>query len=220
LQASDAAANDTFGTRISISHDGDTIAVGSYHARDATRATVGKAYVFVRSNGVWTEQAKLLASDAATADYFGSSVSLSADGCALAVGAYATDNAGLVEAGRAYLYTRDGDTWTERSRIQASDPAERDYFGQTVSLSGDATTLAVGAYGKNNSGGIDAGNVYVFSLAPDPKIGGTGNLTLTAPRFCRYGPATMRRLSAWAHGGVRALPRPRAASSSAPADRQ
>jgi hypothetical protein len=169
LQASDAAANDTFGTRISISHDGDTIAVGSYHARDATGATVGKAYVFVRSNGVWTEQAKLLASDVATGDYFGSSVSLSADGCALAVGAYATDNAGLVDAGRAYLYACDGDTWTERSRIQASDPAERDYFGQTVSLSGDATTLAVGAYGKNNSGGIDAGNVYVFSLAPDPK---------------------------------------------------
>jgi len=159
LQASDAAAGDAFGTRVALSADGNTLGTGAYHARNSA----GNAYVFVRSGKMWTEQARLQASDGVQGDSFGTSPSLSADGNTFAVGTQLKDVAGFVDAGSAYVFVRTGGVWKEQIRLQASDPGAYDYFGLRVDISGDANTLAVSAFGDNNSGGIDAGSVYIFT---------------------------------------------------------
>jgi hypothetical protein len=82
LLASDAQAGDEFGCAVAI--DGDAIVVGA-RTEDAGGADAGAAYVYTRAAGVWTEQQKLLASDAQAGDRFGCSVGI--DGDTIVVGA-------------------------------------------------------------------------------------------------------------------------------------
>ncbi|HEV2668857.1 MAG TPA: FG-GAP repeat protein, partial [Blastocatellia bacterium] len=77
LEASDAAAGDFFGFSVAIS--GETVVVGAPFHDDAAGADQGAAYVFVRSGGVWSQQQKLLASDAGAVDVFGASVAISGE---------------------------------------------------------------------------------------------------------------------------------------------
>ena len=77
LTAGAAAAGDNFGRSVSIS--GDTVVIGA--SGDGSNS----AYVYLSSNGVWSEQAKLTAIDSAAGDRFGWSVSI--DGDTVAIGA-------------------------------------------------------------------------------------------------------------------------------------
>jgi predicted amidohydrolase len=156
LIASDAAASDYFGVSVSIF--GDTAAIGAF-GDDLTGGTnAGSAYVFTRSGGAWTQQAKLTASDAAAFDSFGASVSVFGD--TVIVGAYEDDHAGGTNAGSAYVFVRSGGTWTQQTKLTASDAAASDVFGRSVSISGDKAV--VGAYGDDQGSGAYAGSAYLF----------------------------------------------------------
>ena len=128
LLASDGAASDYFGYSVSL--DGDTALIGAYDDDDNGDDS-GSAYVFTRTGTTWTQQAKLLASDGAAGDHFGSSVSLSGD--TALIGAIGDDDNG-VDSGSAYVFTRTGTTWTQQAKLLASDGAAEDYFGCSVSL--------------------------------------------------------------------------------------
>ena len=158
LTAGDAAALDQFGESVSIS--GDTAVVGAFGDDDAG-VNSGSAYVFVRSGTTWTQQAKLTASDAAAGDQFGRSVSISGD--TALVGAVGDDDAGS-DSGSAYVFVRSGTTWTQQSKLTAGDAAAFDFFGFSVSISGD--TVLVGAQGDDDAG-TASGSAYIFELAVD-----------------------------------------------------
>ena len=153
LTASDGAASDRFGKYLSLS--GDYALIGAFYDDDGGSES-GSAYVFVRSGTTWTQQQKLTAADAAENDYFGVGVSLSAD-YAL-IGAYGDDDGGS-ESGSAYVFVRSGTTWTQQQKLTASDAAAGDYFGLSVSLSGD--NALIGAYGDDDGGSL-SGSAYVF----------------------------------------------------------
>ena len=106
LTASDAAGGELFGSSVAL--DGDTAVVGANFDSDAGFAS-GSAYVFVRSSGAWSQQAKLTASAAAMGDQFGKSVSISGD--TVVVGANGDDTAAGADAGSAYVFDllADGD---------------------------------------------------------------------------------------------------------------
>lgn len=154
LTAADAAASDEFGHSVAIS--GDTAVVGAYLDDDAG-ASSGSAYVFVRVGGVWSQQAKLTATDAALGDQFGYSVAISND--TVIIGANRDDDGGS-SAGSAYVFTRIGATWTQQAKLTASDPGASDQFGYSVNLSGD--TAAVGSWGDDDLAG-NSGALYVFT---------------------------------------------------------
>jgi predicted amidohydrolase len=157
LTASDAAGGDAFGCSVSISDD--TAVIGARWASHAGGWHAGSAYVFVRSGGVWMQQAKLTASDAADFDEFGRSVSIS--GNTAVIGAAYDNHAGGADAGSAYVFVRSGEVWTQQAKLTASDATAEDYFGISVSISGD--TAVIGAYGDAHAGGYyDAGSAYVF----------------------------------------------------------
>jgi len=160
LQASDSEANDNFGFSVSISDDGSTALVGAIN-EDTTGSNAGSAYIFTRSGTTWSQEAKIQASNAGSSDQFGYSVSLSNDGDTAIIGAYSEDTGGT-DAGSAYIFTRSGTTWSQEAQIQASDAQANDYFGWSVSISGDGDTAIVGAY-KEASGGTDAGSAYIFT---------------------------------------------------------
>ncbi len=92
----------------------------------------------------------------ADADLFGYSVSI--DGDYAIVGANENDDAGT-GSGSAYIFVRSGTNWTEQAKLTASDAAEGDHFGTSVSISGDYAI--VGAH-ANDDGGSYSGSAYIF----------------------------------------------------------
>jgi len=114
----------------------------------------------VHSGSTWTEQQKLMASDAAPLDGFGSSVSLSGDVAVIGAPGDDDDTSSGQNAGSAYVFVRSGTTWTEQQKLLASDAAPGDEFGSSVSLSGDIAVI--GAPLDDTASGQEAGAAYVF----------------------------------------------------------
>jgi predicted outer membrane repeat protein len=158
LLASDGASNDNFGVRVSLSGDGTSAIVGA-NGDDDNGSYSGSAYIYSLVKGIWQET-KLLASDGATQDYFGNSVSISSDGATVIVGARGDDDNGT-SSGSAYIYSLVKGIWQE-TKLLASDGASHDYFGDSVSISSDGATAIVGAYGGDNY--PSSGSAYIYSL--------------------------------------------------------
>ncbi len=153
-----AAAGDEFGNSVSIS--GDYAIVGANKEDPTGISNAGSAYIFYRNEGStdnWGQQAKLTASDAASSNEFGYSVSISGD--AAIVGAYRNSHAGESKAGAAYIFEKPAGGWKnmqETVKLTASTPAENAYFGYSVSISGD--TAIVGANREDSY----TGSAYIF----------------------------------------------------------
>lgn len=169
IKASDSQAENSFGASVALSGNGNTLAVGAHGDLSASRPGLnpGAAYVLRRSGVTWSEQAILKASNPQSQAFFGISVALADDGGTLAVGAgkersKATGIDGdqgdgsLQDAGAAYLYTLNGANWVQRAYLKAANTEALDNFGAHLALSGDGTTLAVGAVGESsNATGIN-----------------------------------------------------------------
>jgi hypothetical protein len=166
LLASDGAAANWFGSSVSLS--GDTVLIGAQY-----NGGKGSAYVFTHTGITWTQQAKLIASDGATGDAFGCSVSLSGD--TALIGEPLDDDYGA-DSGSAYVFTHIGTTWTQQQKLPASDGAANDHFGYSVSLSGD--TALIGAPWDDSY----KGSAYVFinEKPPNPP-------TITGPASGKAG---------------------------------
>ena len=159
LSDSDSLWSKQFGESVSIS--GDRLVAGSSSGGlvwtwDAQRA--GLVYVYARDGANWIEEARLVASDRTVGDGFGKSVSISGD--TFVVGADGANPDGLANAGTAYVYVREGTSWVEQAKLTASDKAEGDHFGWSVSISGD--TVVVGADSADPDGLSSAGAAYVY----------------------------------------------------------
>ncbi len=149
-------ASDHLGASVAI--DGDTAVIGAPQDEAGGAAAAGAAYVFVRQAGVWTEQALLVASDLAVFDQFGTAVAI--DGDTIAVGAYFADAGGAAHAGTAYVFVRNGSTWTEQAKLVASGAIAHDRFGLSIGISGDL--VVVGAPGRDAGGASGTGAAFVF----------------------------------------------------------
>lgn len=190
LKASNTDTSDEFGYAVAMSGDGNTVAVSAQGEdsglagvqTDNSAAQAGAVYVFTREGGQWQQQAYLKAGNVGQDDQFGYDLSLSADGSVLAIGAPGeaglaaanpADNSGP-GAGAAYVHGRNGSAWTQLAYLKASNAEAGDSFGSALALSGDGTTLAVGAWREASASvGVDAdqadnaalaaGAVYVFT---------------------------------------------------------
>lgn len=191
LKASNTDASDNFGGALSLSQNGRTLAVGAeFEASVSTShnnnagALVGAVYVFVESGGSWSQQGYLKASNAEDGDRFGDTVSISADGHAIAIGAPGESsnakglggeqsNNSTRSAGAAYLFRRTDGGWEQASYIKASNTDAADIFGRAITLSADASTLVVGASAEqssssgiggnqSNNNAVNSGAVYVY----------------------------------------------------------
>ncbi|MFT5587191.1 MAG: hypothetical protein ACI9VR_004799, partial [Cognaticolwellia sp.] len=182
LVASDGAAYDFFGNSVSaagdVDGDGyDDLVVGAVYDGD-NGSFSGSVYVYYgTATGISTAfQDKLVASDGAAADYFGTSVSgagdVNRDGYDdLVVGAYGDDDNGSI-SGSAYVYygTPTGISTASQDKLVALDGAAGDYFGISVSGAGDVNgdgydDLVVGAF-QDGDNGSASGSAYVYYGTP------------------------------------------------------
>ena len=195
VKASNSDPFDQFGWSVAVS--GDTMVIGAI-GEDSLAAGVngdqtsnsgdipGAAYVFVRQDGNWVQQAYLKASNPGNVDNFGYSVAIS--GNRIVVGApneksNATgvngdqSNNSLLYAGAAYIFVRQESGWVQEAYLKASNTDAEDQFGRSVAISGD--TVVIGAHvessdgsGVNGSQGNNAlyyatGAAYVFVRDPE-----------------------------------------------------
>ena len=130
--------------------DGSTAVVGA-SVEDSQR---GAAYVFVKNGSTWQLQQRLTASDAAPTSQFGTDVAVS--GNTIVVGARVATLPGGSSQGAAYVFVRNGTTWTEQAKLTASDAASNANFGWAVGI--DGNTIVVGS----NTTSLQAGRAYVF----------------------------------------------------------
>jgi len=167
IKASNTEASDQFGDAVSLSTDGDTLAVSAElessnatgiggDQNDNSAEDSGAVYVFRFVATEWSQQAYIKASNTGEFDYFGSgAVALSADGNRLAVAApgersNATGIDGdqgddsFFDAGAVYVFHYEGADWSQQAYVKAANTGE-DKFGVAMNLSADGNTLAVGA---------------------------------------------------------------------------
>eukprot|EP00984_Skeletonema_dohrnii_P026967 scaffold16401_cov176-Skeletonema_dohrnii-CCMP3373.AAC.1 len=155
------AAGDEAGKSVSLSADGNTVAVGAIF-NDGNGANAGHArvYRYVEVNSSWSQLGFDINGEAA-GDQAGISVALSADGNTVAVGAHKNDGNG-VDAGhtRVYRYDEVDSSWGQLG-ADIDGEAAGDQAGVFVSLSADGNTVAVGA-GGNDGNGANAGHARVY----------------------------------------------------------
>ena len=176
LRASDAAADDEFGSSVAVS--GSTVAVGARTADAGGLRDAGKAYVYEPSRADWSEVAHFAGE--AAGDRFGVAVALS--GGRLVIGA-------LLHAGKgsAYLYGRQSSGWVQDGE-PLSGSAQGDHFGQAVAIA--AEDVLVGAYSAENGKGS-------ASLCPLPSPVHAAELSVTAsgPSSVKPGETALYKLT-------------------------
>jgi hypothetical protein len=148
---------------------------------DANRDTsAGAAYVFVRdAAGKWSQQAWFKAINARKNDQFGDSISISADGNTVAIGSIFGAGGGGSKGvnadpnddapsgtGSVYLYTRSGAAWTPAAYVKAPNARTSAQFGNSVALSSDGKTLAVGSL-RETSGAKSINGNQADTSAPE-----------------------------------------------------
>ncbi|HEY5624590.1 MAG TPA: FG-GAP repeat protein, partial [Gammaproteobacteria bacterium] len=154
VKASNTESSDQFGHAVSLSGDGNTLAVGAnLEASNATGINgdqsdnsafgAGAAYVYTREGNGWQQQAYVKASNTDASDVFGYQLALSFDGNTLAVSAQGEDSASsgvnfdeanndAGGAGAAYVFTRSGGVWSQQAYLKALYPEENDLFGTSI----------------------------------------------------------------------------------------
>ena len=167
LKAPNTDNSDNFGSSVSIS--GNTIVVGATgEASNQTTITngtlsssnnlassAGAAYVFRRNVSTWTNEAYLKAPNAESNDQFGVSVSISGDTIVVGAtgessnqttitnGTLVSSNNLAANSGAAYVFRRNGTSWTNEAYLKASNAETGDQFGGAISI--DEDTIVIGA---------------------------------------------------------------------------
>jgi hypothetical protein len=143
----------------SLAVDGATLLVSEPGRTVGGNATQGAVHAYVRSGATWTEQQLLVQSDGGAGDIFGGQ-SIALEGDTALLGA-ATHTVGDTAQGAAYVFTREGSTWTQRQELTASDGEVRSGFGYAISIEGDRALI--GALGRTVDGVVGQGAAYVFT---------------------------------------------------------
>jgi hypothetical protein len=178
LKANNSGAADFFGVNVTISGDGNTVAVGALGDDGNTGgintvdnnllSNTGAVYTYTRNGSTWSFENKIKASTThiGTEDWFGSDVALNNDGTRLAVGAQYENGSNIGvnpfvndladNAGAVYIFSKPSGTWSQEAYIKASNVNSNDLFGRSIDLDGSGNKLIVGAYGEDsNTSGVN-----------------------------------------------------------------
>ena len=156
LIATDAEADDTFGAGVTVA--GDTVVVGAVNDDDLGNNN-GSAYVFVRSGSSWSQQGPklrptVLPDGVSVGLGFGRSVAISGDTAVIGVALQAF-------FGSAYLFVRNGTSWSQQAELLGTDIDYQAFFGRSVAISGDTAVIGAQIARVDGSGSAN-GAAYVF----------------------------------------------------------
>jgi hypothetical protein len=156
-----------FGVSVALSADGNTALIGAPGDNGGLFGK-GAAWVFTRSDGIWTQQGEKLVGDCTGScanegtgeienAWFGYNVALSADGDTALIGGFRDND----WQGAAWVFTRSGSTWSQQGEKLVGDctgscadegtgETGEGMFGTMVALSADGNTALIGAWNDDN----------------------------------------------------------------------
>ncbi len=149
---------DEFGEAIALSANGNRVVVGAYK-NESPGYFSGQVRVYEWGGTDWIQMGDSI-DGAGAGDYFGGTVSISADGSRIAVGAERHGSA-FFFGGHARMFEWDGSSWVQMGSTLYGT-AEQDFFGGSVAMSSDGSRVAIGAYKHDGVAGADAGLVRVY----------------------------------------------------------
>ena len=159
---------DIMGSNVSLSADGNTLALSASTWQDGDNKRTGYVKVFSLSGGNWILKGSMLKGENAY-DQFGTSISLSKNGGSIAVGAHNADND--FGYAKVYSFVSGGNTWVESTKI--SGEFQYHYIGYSVSLNYDGSILALGSREKDdNSHIVGHTRIYKNNSGSWSQIGG------------------------------------------------
>ena len=159
------AEYDNHGTSLSLSSDGSILAIGA-PLNDGNGNGSGHVRVYENISGVWTQIGSDIDGEN-EGDGSGNSVSLSNDGSILAIGASYNDDNGEY-SGQVRLFENISGEWTQIG-VDINGEGEGDYSGSSLSLSGDGSIVAIGAF-SNDGNGLDSGHIRVYDLSAELSV--------------------------------------------------
>ncbi len=158
------------GDSVSISADGTRVAIGAPNSDSNGLSNAGHVRIFEYSAGTWNQLGADI-NGKAVGDYSGSSVSISADGTRVAIGASYNDG------GHVRIFEYSGGSWSQLG-ADIDGEAAGDQSGKSVSLSSDGTRVAIGApYNDGNEVGSGHVRIYKFKTYVDVGIVGSGTVS-------------------------------------------
>ena len=156
------AAADRFGSSISISSNGNHLAVGA-PLNDGNGSSSGHARIFEYSGGSWSQKGSDIDGEA-PGDRFGHSVSIDSDGDRVAIGGPFNDGNGS-NSGHVRVFEYSGGSWSQLgSDIDGEANNDQSGYWQGLSINADGTRIAVGSW-QNDGGGTDAGHVRIYEYS-------------------------------------------------------
>lgn len=158
----DGTSSELGAKSVSMDSTGTRVAISTPNA-NYIRTQAGKVKIFLRTGTTWSLETTLSPTDIEGSDYFGWSTSMNSDGNILAISSVNADPDAISNAGKAYIFTRSGATWSQVQTFSASDKTTGANFGQSISITADGTRTLVGAYSASPSGINSAGAAYIFS---------------------------------------------------------
>lgn len=181
LKATTPDANDRFGSSVAI--DGETIVVGAPGEdggspgvngveSNNTQYGAGAAYVFKKTNEGWTRQAYLKAAHPGSEYAFGTAVAIHTGIIAVGAPGESSASTGIdgdpiddtaPSSGAAYIFSQEGESWTQRAYLKASDTESYAKFGSSISLTSDFLVVGAPSQGSNDPADqAGSGAVYIF----------------------------------------------------------
>jgi hypothetical protein len=154
------AAGDASGNNVSLSNDGNVVAIGATSGNDENGASSGHVRVYSFESSSWVQRGADIDGEA-DADQSGISVSLSSDGNVVAIGALLNDGNGT-DSGHVRVYAFESSSWVQRG-ADIDGEAAIDFSGFSVSLSSDGNVVAIGAR-LNDGNGTNSGHVRVYAF--------------------------------------------------------
>ncbi|MGF1770399.1 FG-GAP repeat protein [Enterovibrio makurazakiensis] len=162
------AIGQNHGHVMAVSGDGLTMIISTLISSDPD-VNSGEVIVYRRGDDGWAQQTLLTssvpASDPTTG--FGFDLDINDDGTVIVIGAWKQTISATTNAGAAYIFTLSGTTWSNTSVIENPAPTTSDFFASSVSISGDGTVLAIGAYNEDSDGTTITNTLPANDLAPN-----------------------------------------------------
>jgi hypothetical protein len=155
LTASGAIGTADFGSAVGLSNDGNTAVIGG----SFDNSGAGAAWIFTRSNGVWTQQTKLTATGAIGKPGLGARAAISADGAAVVLSGPLDNQTSQIPIGAAWVFAQINGIWSQQAKLVGSGYSGMPGEAGSVAISGDGKTVLIGGQSDNNS----AGAAWIFT---------------------------------------------------------
>jgi hypothetical protein len=159
----DEFAPNSFGSSVAISNNGDTVVIGDSVNDEQDGEATGAAHIYTRTGSTWASKAVLRATDGDADDYFGSVVTISGDGTTAVISAPWDEDPNGELAGSAYVFTQDGGSWSQQTKLAPEEGDDDDRFGTDIALADAGDTAVIGANYDEDPNGQYSGSVYVYN---------------------------------------------------------